>query len=139
MSRRKRSSIILEKAQRRLAGIKAIDPTLSLGSGLSIEAFSNLADDTQQKLEAYNTVLSTVDQAYIAVQTAERSLAELSERMLLGIAVKYGKYSEEYVMAGGSPRKTTQRRSSQADSQPAPTPVVPAPTPSPNGKTALVS
>jgi len=139
MSRLKRSSIILEKAQRRIAGIKAIDPSLDLGNGLNLEAFSDLADDIQQKLEAYNTVLSTVDQSYIAVQTAERSLAELSERMLLGIAVKYGKYSEEYVMAGGKPRKTTQRRTSQSEPQPAPTPVIPATAPSPNGKTALVS
>ena len=139
MSRRKRSSIILEKAQRRVASIKAIDPTLDLGNGLSLNALSTLATDIQQKLETYNTALSTIDQSALAIQTGERSLSELSERMLLGIASKYGKYSEEYIMAGGKPRKTSQRRTSQSEPQPAPTPIIPATTPSSNGKTALVS
>ncbi len=132
MPRLKRSSTTLEKAQRRIAAIKSIDPALNLGNGLTIASFSTAITDTQQKLETYNTVLSTVDQSYLAIQTAERSLRELSERMLLGVAAKYGKHSPEYVMAGGKPRKTSQRPS-PADPQPAAMPITPTAAPSLNG------
>ena len=47
------------------------------------------------------------------VNEAERLLADQSEQMLMGVAVKYGKNSSEYEMAGGvkkSERKKPARR-----------------------------
>ncbi|NJL40673.1 MAG: hypothetical protein HC840_28945 [Leptolyngbyaceae cyanobacterium RM2_2_4] len=44
--------------------------------------------------------LSAIDAARSKVEEVERSLRSLSERMLLGVAVKYGKSSYEYTMAG---------------------------------------
>jgi hypothetical protein len=62
MSRKKKyASTILEKAQTRLAALKSIESTLDLGNGLTIKAYSQLIDDTRQKLETYNTALSVVD------------------------------------------------------------------------------
>lgn len=110
MPRRKRSSATIDKAQRRLAGMRSIDPNLNLGSGLTTTSFAALIDDSQQKLEAYNTALSLVDQAYSAILQSEQILAEYSERMLTGVSAKYGRYSNEYVMAGGTPRRITRRR-----------------------------
>lgn len=110
MPRRKRGSAILDKSQRRMAGMKSIDPSLDLGNGLTVATFAALIADTQQKLEAYNTALSTVDQTYQAILEAEQILAEYTERMLTGVASKYGRYSNEYVMAGGTPRRTVRRR-----------------------------
>lgn len=117
MSRRKRSSQILEKAERRIAGLKSIHSALDLGNGLTIEAYIQVIEQTRQKLEAYNTALSTVDQTYNTALTAERSLSELTERMLIGVASKYGKNSDEYEMAGGRRRGERRRRSSGELSQ----------------------
>ena len=115
MSRRKKqSSVVLEKAQTRLASLKSIDGALDLGNGLTIEMFNQLVETGRQKLETYNTALSTVDQAYTAVADSEKVLAEWTERMLIGVAGKYGKNSDEYKMAGGTrrvERKRPKRRS----------------------------
>jgi uncharacterized protein YoxC len=109
MPRLKRSSAVLDNAERRAAGLKSISSSLDLGNGLTIEAFSELIQDMQDKLEAYNMSLSAVDAAHSKVQEVERSLRDLSEHMLLGVAVKYGKNSYEYEMAGGT-RKSERKR-----------------------------
>ncbi|MDZ8052235.1 MAG: hypothetical protein RMX68_030185 [Aulosira sp. ZfuVER01] len=111
MGRPKRTSIILEKAQRRIAGLKTIDASLDLGNGLTVEIFSELIEDTHRKLEAHNMALSAADQTGTLISQAERSLADLSERMLTGVASKYGKGSDEYEMAGGARKRTGKRNS----------------------------
>ena len=125
MPRRKRSSDTIDKAQRRIAGMRSIDASLDLGNGLTTDTFAALITESQQKLEAYNTALSIVDQTYNDILQAETVLAEYSERMLTGVSSKYGRYSNEYIMAGGTPRRTPRRRTSQSTSIP-----VPDPTPS---------
>jgi uncharacterized protein YoxC len=109
MPRLKRSSSVLDNAERRAAALKSISASLDLGNGLTIEAFNELIQDMQDKLEAYNIALSAVDAAQSKVQEVERSLRDLSEHMLLGVAVKYGKNSVEYEMAGGT-RKSDRKR-----------------------------
>lgn len=109
MSRRKRSSAILNKAELRIAALKSIDTSLDLGNGLTVQSFSEVIEDTRQQLEAYNTALSTVDQTRNIVAENEKILAELCERMLAGVASKYGKNSDEYQMAGGV-RKSDRKR-----------------------------
>ncbi|HEY9698668.1 MAG TPA: hypothetical protein V6D10_15505 [Trichocoleus sp.] len=112
MSRRKRSSKTLEKAERRLAGLKSINSSLDLGNGLTVESYTTRIEDARAKLESYNTALSSVDKAYNDILEAERVLGDLSEHMLLGVASKFGKSSDEYEMAGGV-RKTSRRRSNR--------------------------
>ncbi|MDD2922102.1 MAG: hypothetical protein PHQ36_07425 [Anaerolineales bacterium] len=63
----------------------------------------------QTKLSAYNTLLSQVDEVYNAVLSAEKALRDLNERMLTGVAAKYGKDSSQYEMAGGI-RKSERKR-----------------------------
>ncbi|NJL35845.1 MAG: hypothetical protein HC840_05100 [Leptolyngbyaceae cyanobacterium RM2_2_4] len=109
MPRLKRSSTVLNKAERRAAALKSISPSLDLGNGLTLETFDELIQDMQDKLEAYNMALSAVDAAHSKVEELERSLRNLSEHMLLGVAVKYGKNSVEYEMAGGT-RKSDRKR-----------------------------
>ncbi|MBF2004223.1 MAG: hypothetical protein IGS49_01775 [Chlorogloeopsis fritschii C42_A2020_084] len=110
MSRRKRSSPILEKAERRIASLKSIDTALDLGNGLTMQAFTNAVEDTREKLQAYNTILSKVDQAYHEILESELILSKLSERMLNGVVSKFGKDSSEYEMAGGTRRRERRRR-----------------------------
>ncbi|RAM50365.1 MAG: hypothetical protein C6Y22_17350 [Hapalosiphonaceae cyanobacterium JJU2] len=114
MSRRKRNSSILVKADRRIACFISIDEDLDLGNGLSIEVFTNAVENTREKLKIYNTILSKLDQASSEVSEAEQNLSTLSERMMNGIASKFGKDSSEYEMAGGTRRKQRRRRASVA-------------------------
>jgi hypothetical protein len=58
-------------------------------------------------------VLSKVDQSYNDMMAAEQTLSDLSELMLLGVASKYGKNSNEYEMAGGV-RKSDRKRSTRS-------------------------
>jgi len=109
MSRPKRGSKVLDRAQRRIAALKSISPTLDLGNGVTIDSFAALIKTTQDKLETYNSSLSTVDLTQGALEVAEKSLMELTEHMLLSVAAKYGKNSDEYKMAGGVRRSDRKR------------------------------
>jgi hypothetical protein len=108
MSRRKRSSPMLKKAVRRAAGMNSIDPNLDVGNGLTLPTFSTLIERMQTKENAYNSALANVDKLYSEMLQTERELGDMTEHMLMGVGVKYGKSSIEYGMAGGVPK--TQRR-----------------------------
>jgi len=113
MSRPKLSSKILEKAQRRAAALESITDTLNFGEGLTLDAYTSTIANLRQKINAYNTLLSSVDKAKNEIQQTEQILNDLSERMLTGVATKYGKNSNEYDMAGGvrkSERKPRSRK-----------------------------
>ncbi len=101
MTRLKSSSPASEKAQTRLASLSSIDPALDLGSGLTLAAYRAAIQDAQAKLETYNNLLSQADEALNRLRAAEADLRSLSERMLAGVAVKFGKDSNEYEMGGG--------------------------------------
>ncbi|HEY9619743.1 MAG TPA: hypothetical protein V6C78_05210 [Crinalium sp.] len=109
MARQKRSSIVLEKAEQRVASLLSISEVLSLGEGLTIEEFESAIEDTREKLKVYNTSLSTADANCTSFEEAETVLKNLTEHMLLAVAVKYGKDSLEYEKAGGV-RKSDRKR-----------------------------
>ncbi|MBW4578148.1 MAG: hypothetical protein KME42_01060 [Tildeniella nuda ZEHNDER 1965/U140] len=116
MARLKRSSASVDKAERRIAGLKSINPALDLGKGLTVEAFTELIETTRQRVADYNTTLSLLDADRAAMLEAEKTLMALSEKMLLGVAFEYGKDSAEYEMAGGvrkSQRKRPVRKASE--------------------------
>jgi hypothetical protein len=116
MARPKRSSQALDKAERRLAGIKSIGKTVTLGKGLSIQTYADSIELVRQRLEAYNSALSTVDAAQQALEEAEKELNTFSRKMLAAVAFNYGDDSTEYSMAGGvrmSDRKRSARKSDE--------------------------
>jgi uncharacterized protein YukE len=113
MPRRKRTSAALENAQSRIAAIETIDPKLDLGNGVSVADFNNKLEVTRQALEDYNKALSAIDQTGSYVTELERSLTDLSSRMLSGVATIYGKSSSQYKMAYGSKRTTRKRAVSE--------------------------
>lgn len=121
MSRLKRgSSLVVEMAAKRLAGLESIGLDLDLGNGLTVPAFKTALSDAQSKLAGYNTLLSQVDEASNVYQVAEDKVRDLSERMLAGVAARFGRDSDQYEMAGGT-RKSERRRSSvKAPVPPAP-------------------
>ena len=126
MARRKRSSKALEKADRRIASLRSISPDLNLGNGLTVDVYTNLITDMRDRLAAYNTVLSTVDKTYNDMLLIEQKLGDYSELLLLGVATKFGKNSDEYEMAGGvkkSDRKRSTRKSNTTPATPEQSPL----------------
>jgi hypothetical protein len=114
MGRTRRTSKVLETAQVRAANIKHIDATLDLGGGLTVASFDAAIGAVQSKLADYNQALAAADEKSNTLDSSERMLRDLSERMLAGIGARFGKDSSEYEQAGGvrksdrkfPPRKT---------------------------------
>jgi hypothetical protein len=109
MARLKRNSRTLGKAEVRLASIKSISPTLDVGEGLTVKDYTEKITSLRKSLEAYNTTLSTIDVLRTQIVENEQDLADYSEKILRGIAYKYGNNSHEYQMAGGI-RKSDRKR-----------------------------
>jgi hypothetical protein len=109
MARRKKGSRVLDMALRRVSGFAAIDENLDLGHGLTLENYRKAIADVQAKLDAYNEALSSADAAKNDLETAEKNLRDMSERMMNAVAAVYGKDSSEYEMAGGV-RKSERKR-----------------------------
>jgi pantothenate kinase-related protein Tda10 len=102
MARRKLGRVLdLEKGNKRLAGLKSIDPALDLGNDLTVDNYEAEIGKLNEKLAAYNTALSTVDDLYNACIAQIDVIKDWNERMLSGAASKYGKNSSQYEMAGG--------------------------------------
>ncbi|MFN6562764.1 MAG: hypothetical protein RMY28_023635 [Nostoc sp. ChiSLP01] len=108
MARKKRTSIILEKAVRRAVGINSIAANLDLGNGLTSPAFLSLIEKMRTRENAYNSALSNLDKLYREMLETENELADMAEHMLMAVGTRYGKSSVEYGMAGGVPKN--QRR-----------------------------
>ena len=117
MPRRRRISKVLDNAQTRLAGLKSIDPALDLGGGLTVTAFGNAISDGQTKLATYNQTLATIDDQYNAVLASEKNTGDFSERMLAGVAARFGKNSSQYEQAGGV-RKSERKRPTRKPTTP---------------------
>ncbi|MEH1910736.1 MAG: hypothetical protein V7L05_14760 [Nostoc sp.] len=109
MAQRKRNSIALTKAERRIEGLQTINPELDFGNGLSIVTYNTIVYELREKLAAYNQARTMVDKTQNTLLDAERALNSYSEHMLLSVASRYGKNSDEYGMAGGT-RKSDYRR-----------------------------
>jgi hypothetical protein len=101
---RQRKSPVLETAQRRINGLKYLNPSLDFGKGLSLEQFTTLADELDTKLTDYNNTVASLDSKRSDIEALEERLRKLSERMLTTTASLYGRDSDEYEMAGGVKR-----------------------------------
>ncbi|MDZ8056480.1 MAG: hypothetical protein RMX68_019310 [Aulosira sp. ZfuVER01] len=101
MTLAKRSSRILEKAQKRASGMQAIDPNLDFGNFNSLQNMLAQIEELRNKINTHNTALAVVDASKTDIDKLEKSLGVLCENMLMSVAGKYGKDSPEYVQAGG--------------------------------------
>ena len=91
----------------------SIGSTLDLGNGLTLEMYWEAINGLRAKQQEYNMLLSKVDNLYNELLADERALGEMSDHMLSGVKVKFGRGSVEYEMAGGvrrSERKRPQRK-----------------------------
>jgi hypothetical protein len=110
MSKRKRKSKVVELAQKRVAGLDSISPTLDMGNGLTIANYHAAIEAVIERLETYNSALSIADAALDNVEKDEKILRELSERMLEAVGAGYGHNSNEYAKAGGVRKEERKRR-----------------------------
>ena len=111
MTRKKRTSRILEKAELRAAGLKAIDPALDFGDICTVSHLSSQIEQLRTKIETYNTALAVIDSCKTEIDSLEKDLGDLTDKMLIGVAFKYGKDSREYEMAGGVRKSVRVHRS----------------------------
>ena len=109
MGRRKKASIAYEKAIKRAAALKSIDPQLDLGNNITLAKYTLAITDAKNSIDAYNTELSVVDDLLNATKEKDRILSDWNERVLTGVATKYGKDSSQYEQAGGV-RKSERKR-----------------------------
>lgn len=108
MAYKKKSSSHYNKAITRLAALKSIDAKMDLGNGLTVIIYETAVNALRSSIDSYNTQLSQVDELKNLVGATEFTLKDLSERMLAGVASKFGKNSDEYEKAGG--KKKSERK-----------------------------
>ncbi|MFN6563531.1 MAG: hypothetical protein RMY28_027550 [Nostoc sp. ChiSLP01] len=101
MALKKRKSSVLEKVESRVAGIKLIDPSIKFDDDYSLEKLIESIEQLQNKLDVHNNALSLADSSLTEIEQMEKNLSKLSHKMLMLIAIKYGKDSAEYETAGG--------------------------------------
>ncbi|WP_375510656.1 hypothetical protein [uncultured Nostoc sp.] len=113
MPGQKRTYRVLEKAELRAAGLKAIDPSMDFGDARNLQNMTQLIEQYRSKIDAYNTALSVINSSRTEMDELDKTLSDLTEKMLIGVAFKYGKDSREYEMAGAV-RKSDRIRKSTA-------------------------
>ncbi|MEH1903749.1 MAG: hypothetical protein V7L04_20655 [Nostoc sp.] len=101
MPRTKRTSRILEKAELRTPGFKAIDSNMDFGNSCDLENLTQSIEDFRTMLDTYNNALAVVDSTKTKIDQMEKKLSKLSDKMLKGVGFKYGTDSSEYEIAGG--------------------------------------
>ncbi len=100
--------------QLRLYDLKSIDPKLDLGDSLTVPNFEKTVTDFGNKIETYNSMLAEVEGLRSEIRADERTIRDLSERMLLAVGARFGKDSVEYKKAGGVRKSERQRPSPTA-------------------------
>jgi hypothetical protein len=115
MSLRTRGSSEVDKAERRLAGLKSIDPNLDLGYGLTIAAYSELIELVRELLSLHNQKVADLDTSRKTLDAIDRKLADMSSRMLNAVKLKYGRNSTEYSKVGGTVSNNSNSDNSSID------------------------
>ncbi len=111
MPRKRRTSPKLDIAMARIAGLKTIDESLDLGNGVMLAEYETHFKAVQTDLIAYNELLASIDALSVEIKHKETILGAYSERVLMGVTLRYGRGSSEYLRAGGKLRKAPSKRS----------------------------
>lgn len=120
MRQKRLTSKILAKASARASGLESVDPVPDVGPHVTVVGYKAKIDDTQGKLNAYNTLLAEVDEARNLLEASEKELNTYGIQMLAAVGIKFGRNSNEYEMAGGR-RPMDRRRPRLAPLAPKPT------------------
>lgn len=111
MSRKKRTSAMLKKAEIRAAGLQAVDANLSFDETRNLQNLNQMIEQLRDRLTEYNAALAIIDSSKTEIGMLEKNLGDLVDQMLVGVAFRYGKNSSEYERAGGVRKSERIRRS----------------------------
>ena len=109
MTRRKRTSSIVDTAQQRLSGLKGITPKAEFGPNLTEAMYEAKIASVSGLLNAYNQKIAELDQDQNDLRKAEAELNEMNRRFLAAGEANYGSDSNEYEMMGGT-RKSERKK-----------------------------
>ncbi len=109
MARLKRTSAVLDAADKRLSGLKGINPPANLGANLTEAIYTVKIDSVRAKLEAYNQMIAELDRLQNELKQEEAELNDLNRRILSAGEAIYGPDSSEYEMLGGT-RKSERKK-----------------------------
>jgi polyhydroxyalkanoate synthesis regulator phasin len=101
MPRQKRTSRVIEKAEFRSAGLKAIDSSMDFGDNCSLQNLTQSIEQLRTMIDAYNAALAVIDSSKSKIDDMEKNLNDLSDKLVRGVAFKYGTDSREYEIVGG--------------------------------------
>jgi hypothetical protein len=109
----------LNQIQLRLSALKSIDPDLDLGEGVTVRILTELVNETRDEWDEFNTELEVLKAKYKKLREKESQVAVLSDRIVDGVAFKFGRKSREFRMISSirrnnrsrSPRRVTRETS----------------------------
>ena len=111
MAFQRKSSKVLAEALERASNLRAIDPNLDLGNGLTLAAYDAKITHLQTSQDTYNGKLAQADASGNDFRADEKDVRNMSSMMLSAVKVKYGRDSNEYEMAGGTRLSDRKKRS----------------------------
>ena len=103
----------LEKGTTRLSSVKSIDPEIDLGNGITAANYETQINQLRTNLNKYNTALSAIDDMYNDCIAQIEVVRDWNDRVLTGVATKFGKNSSQYEMAGGVKKSERKKSSSK--------------------------
>ncbi|QIR36699.1 hypothetical protein HCG51_08005 [Tolypothrix sp. PCC 7910] len=101
MTRKKRTSRIVEKAEFRIAGLKVIDPNITFDNNYNLQNLTQLIQQFHGMLDDYHDAMAVIESSRTKLDEMEKTISNISDKMLAGVGFKYGKDSNEYELAGG--------------------------------------
>jgi uncharacterized protein with von Willebrand factor type A (vWA) domain len=115
MLQSKSNSKILEQAQRRVSVLNTFALDLDLGDGISLAELQTLTESVRLMTEEYNSAAATFEQLGKQLRIKEQTLADVGDRLSLGVAVRRGRRSPEYLSIKAIRRSNrTKKRSGNA-------------------------
>jgi hypothetical protein len=109
MARKPRTDRDLQSGKIRLSKVKSVEPDFKATEDVSVVKLEAALNEAQAVLDEYNQMLAALDGKSNQYAQSVKTIKDLSERLLEGVGLKYGKDSSEYEMAGGT-RKSERKK-----------------------------
>ena len=108
-------SAAFQRATKKLAGLKSIQPEPDLGSELTIENLDKKLDTIQTKTASFNQRISELDALANELDALDSDLRQLDSRFLSAVAGRFGRDSSEYEAVGGTRTSERKKRERKTD------------------------
>ena len=106
---KKRTSNTLGEAEARASALRSIEKQIDFGPDLSLGAYIEHINAARTRLGNVNDLSGRLDAERIGLRQAESVVRDMSSRILKLVQARFGADSDEYKMAGGTPRSERKR------------------------------